>query len=164
MRQKSPSKFLEQLRVLVRHEVEFIVVGGVAAVFEGAPIVTLDLDVVYRLSPENVTRLAAALEEIHATYNDPAGRHIVPDANKLSSIKLHLLLTDLGGLDVLRSIADDQSYEDLLARSSEYDVAGMRLRVLNLKAVIESKEFANRDKDRAVLPVLRRTLEMKEAQ
>ena len=164
MRERSASKFLDQLRVLVRYEVEFIVVGGVAAVFEGAPIVTLDLDIVYRLSPENVPRLAAALEEIHAVYNDPAGRRIVPDATKLNTIKLHLLLTDLGGLDVLRSIGDGQAYEDLLPQSSEYEVEGMRLRVLNLESIIESKEFANRDKDRAVLPILRRTLKIKESQ
>jgi hypothetical protein len=31
-------------RVLVAHEVEFIVVGGVAAVLQGAPITTQDLD------------------------------------------------------------------------------------------------------------------------
>ena len=164
MHEKSASKFLEQLLVLVSYEVEFIVVGGVAAVFEGAPVVTLDLDIVYRLSPENVPRLAAALEEIHAVYNDPAGRRIVPDVTKLNTIKLHLLLTDLGGLDVLRSIGDGQTYEDLLSRSSEYEVEGMRLRVLNLKSIIESKEFANREKDRAVLPILRRTLKIKESQ
>ncbi len=164
MRERSASKFLEQLRVLVVHGVEFIVVGGVAAVFEGAPIVTLDLDIVYRQSLENNARLATALEEINALYDDPAGRRIVPDVAKLATIKVHLLLTDLGGLDVLRSIADEQTYEDLLARTGEYEVEGMRLRVLNLETVIESKEFANRDKDRAVLPILRRTLELKDSQ
>ena len=149
---------------MVRHEVEFIVVGGVAAVFGGAPIVTLDLDIVYRLAPENNERLAKALEEVHALYNDPAGRRIAPDVGKLATIKIHLLLTDLGGLDVLRAIADEQTYEDLLPRTSEYELEGMRLRVLDLESVIESKEFANRDKDRAVLPILRRTLELKESQ
>ncbi len=53
MQEESPNRFLEQLRVLVRHEVDFIVVGGVAAVFEGAPIVTLDLDIVYDPSPRD---------------------------------------------------------------------------------------------------------------
>jgi len=49
----------------------------------------------------------------------------------------------------------------LLDRSFEYEVAELRLRVLDLETVIETKELANRDKDRAVLPILRRTLEFK---
>ena len=53
MQEESPNRFLEQLRVLIRHRVDFIVVGGVAAVFEGAPIVTLGLDIVYDPAPEN---------------------------------------------------------------------------------------------------------------
>ena len=161
MREKSPSRFLEQLRILVRHDVDFIVVGGVAAVFEGAPIVTLDLDIVYHPADQNISRLAAALKEINAVYNDPAGRTIVPDITKLATINVHLLVTDLGGLDILRSIAKELEYEDLLDRSSEYELAGMRLRVLSLEAIIESKEYADREKDRAVLPILRRTLELK---
>lgn len=89
MRERSPSKFLEQLRVLVRHEIDFIVVGGVAAVFEGAPIVTLDLDIVYDRSTENIPRLEAALRELNALYDDPAGRRIVPDTLKLETLGLH---------------------------------------------------------------------------
>ncbi len=54
---KSPNRYLDQLRVLVGHEVEFIVVGGVAAILEGAPISTFDLDIVYRRSDENNARL-----------------------------------------------------------------------------------------------------------
>ena len=72
MPEESPNKFLQQLQVLIRYEVDFIVVGGVAAVFEGAPIITLDLDIVYDRSPENNPRLAAALRELKATYKDLA--------------------------------------------------------------------------------------------
>lgn len=107
-------KFLGLLRVLLHHGVDFFVVGGVAAQLEGAPILTLDLDVVYAKTPENLDRLLAALRELKARYRDPAGRHIEPDKEKLE-----------------------------------------------LAAVIETKEQANRDKDRAVLPVLKQTLAMK---
>lgn len=161
MQDASPNKFLQQLQILVHHEIEFIVVGGVAAVFEGAPIITLDLDIVYDPSPTNNERLAAALRELNAIYRDPAGRRIVPDRPKLDKMKRHLLLTDLGGLDVLTTIGQDRTYQDLIGRSSKYEVAGMHLQVLNLEAIIESKAFANREKDRAVLPILNRTLELK---
>ncbi len=154
-------RFLDILRILVRHEVEFVVVGGVAAILEGAPIATFDLDVVFHRTDGNNVRLAAALRELNAFYKDPAGRRIVPDLTKLATFRHHLLRTDLGPLDVLRRIGNELTYEVLIERSFEYEVAGLRLRVLGLEAVIESKEFADREKDRAVLPILRRTLELK---
>lgn len=58
----------ELLGVLVRHGMEFVVVGGVAAVLNGAPINTLDLDILHRRTPENVGRLLAALTELDATF------------------------------------------------------------------------------------------------
>lgn len=154
-------KFLGLLRVLLRHEVEFVVVGGVAAQLEGAPILTFDLDVLYQKSPENLFRLLGALQELKARYRDPAGRHIEPDATKLETLRMHLLLTDLGPLDVLSAIGAGLIYEDLVGRTLWYELKEIRVRVLELAAVIETKEQANRDKDHAALPVLRQTLALK---
>lgn len=154
-------RFLDILEVLTRHEVEFVVVGGVAAILEGAPVSTFDLDVVYRRSRTNNSRLATALSELNALYKDPAGRRIVPDVEKLDSINLHLLRTDLGPLDVLRHVGNRLVYDQLIDSSIEYEVGGLRVLVLNLETVIECKEIADREKDRAALPVLRRTLELK---
>jgi predicted nucleotidyltransferase len=56
------------------------------------------------------------------------------------------------------------SYEELLPRAKTVRVAGLEVRVLDLAAVIESKEEAGRDKDKAMLPVLRRTLEVRRAE
>ena len=156
-------KFLGLLRVLLRHGVQFFVVGGVAAQLEGAPILTFDLDVLYDKTPENLARLLGALRELKARYRDPAGRHIEPDAEKLATLRTHLLLTELGALDVLSAIGNGFTYQDLVARTIPYELGEERVLVLELAAVIESKEQANRDKDRAVLPVLRQTLAMKRA-
>jgi hypothetical protein len=154
-------RFLGLLRALLRHGVDFFVVGGVAAQLEGAPILTFDLDVLYDKSPENLARLLAALRELKARYRDPAGRHIEPDTEKLAALRLHLLLTELGPLDVLGSIGNGLTYQDLVGRTIQYQLGESQVRVLELAAVIETKEQANRDKDRATLPVLRQTLAMK---
>jgi hypothetical protein len=76
-------RFLGLLRTLLRHGVVFCVVGGVAAQLEGAPVLTLDLDVLYDKSADNLGRLLGALRELKAHYRDPAGRHIEPDMAKL---------------------------------------------------------------------------------
>src|SRR3954447_20788502 len=97
-------RFFDILKILDQHGVEFILVGGVAAILEGAPVSTFDLDVVVRPTPEDRQRLLGALDELHARYLDPAGRHIVPDAGKLETLRIHRLVTNLGPLDVLTSI------------------------------------------------------------
>ncbi len=81
-------KFVEILKVLARHDVEFIVVGGVAAVLAGAPISTFDLDVVHRKSKANHKELLAALDELDATYRDLQKRSIKPNLEKLNSFRL----------------------------------------------------------------------------
>jgi hypothetical protein len=49
------------IQTLVAHDVAFIVVGGMAAVLQGAPVHTIDLDIVYALSEANISRLELAL-------------------------------------------------------------------------------------------------------
>lgn len=159
-----PAEFLDVDRlfeVFARYEIEYIIVGGVAGVLAGSPIVTQDLDVVCNPSAENNLRLLEALKEIRAYYWDPAGRHIEPNLRKVETFKMHLLVTDFGRLDILRSIGAGLTYRDLLSRSYEYDVEGIRLRAIDLETLIETKEHANRPKDQYALPFLRQLLEMK---
>lgn len=155
--------FLELLRSLERHGVDHVVVGGVAAILEGAPIATLDLDVVYRDDSGNLTRLAAALAELGAIYRDPAGRRIEPTAERLRDNRVNLLETRLGLLDAMQEIGAGWRHADLVGRSHVLRVGELTVRTLDLSAIIESKRVADRDKDRAMLPVLTRTLELRDS-
>ncbi len=103
----------------------------------------------------------AALREVDAIYRDPAGRHIVPDVERLLAGKIHLLETRSGYLDVLTAIGAGLTFEDLEPRSISMEVAGLTVKVLDLAVVIETKEHANRPKDRAVLYELRETLRLR---
>lgn len=154
-------RFFDILKGLCQREVDFIVVGGVAAILEGAPVSTFDVDVMHRQDDENHRRLLLALTDLEARYRDPAGRHLVPDLSKLESFRLHQLLTKFGPLDILTKIAPDRSYDTLIDQTVLHEIDGLQIRVLGLAAVIDSKAHAGRDKDRAVLHVLRRTLELK---
>jgi predicted nucleotidyltransferase len=152
--------FAAILRVLVEHGVDFIVVGGVCGVLHGAPIATFDLDVVHSRTSENVDRLLAALEALDARYRGQGQRRIKPQRSHLSSPGHQLLITQAGPLDLLGVIGDGLTYPDLLTQSAEMEVgSGIRIRVLNLDALVTIKEELGREKDKAVLAVLRRTLE-----
>lgn len=55
--------FRELLRRLSSSKVEFILVGDVAAIVHGSSRLTVDLDVVYRRTPENIDRVVAAFAD-----------------------------------------------------------------------------------------------------
>jgi hypothetical protein len=149
---------LEILRRLAAGKVEFIVVGMAAGVLRGAPVTTVDLDIVHRREAENVSRLLAALRELEAIYrHDPRG--LRPEASHLLSPGHQLLATKHGDLDCLGTVGRTQSYEDLLDHSPELELSqGLAVRVIDLTTLIELKEQTGRPKDLAALPVLRATL------
>jgi hypothetical protein len=157
-------RFRETLEVLDRHHVECILVGGVAAVLQGVPISTLDTDIVYRRTADNVERLVAALRQLEAIYRDPAGRRIEPDAARLAAGGHHLLKTRFGPLDVLATIGANRTYEDLEPYVARYTLEGMSILLLDLRVIIETKEQAGRSKDLLALPVLRETLRLRDAE
>jgi hypothetical protein len=151
--------FTAVLRVLVKHGVDFLVVGGVGAVLQSAPITTFDLDVVHSTEPANIARLVAALEDLDAHYRLQPEKKLRPDETHLSSPGHQLLMTRFGPLDVLGSIGKGRRYADLLPHSIEMDVAmEVRVRVLNLETLIATKQEAGQEKDLAALPVLRSAL------
>ena len=81
-----------------------------------------------------------------------------PDASGLAGTGHHLLQTRCGPVDVLGAIGRGRTYEDLLSDSAAIDLDGLTIRVLGLAALIQTKEEAGRDKDRAVLELLRQAL------
>jgi hypothetical protein len=152
------------IRILRKHQVDCIIVGGVCGTMHGAPLSTFDLDLVHSRTPENTERLKAALTELQAFYRFHPKR-IEPKAEHLQSDGHHLFTTTLGSLDALGTIDDNLGYEELLPDSVEAELeAGLVVRILTLEKLIEIKEKAGRDKDRAAMPVLRRTLEERNKQ
>jgi predicted nucleotidyltransferase len=158
-----PGRFdpAELLRTLLDHGCRFVVVGGVAGTLAGSPVATRDLDLVYDRSPDNLDRLIAALTILEARYKDPAGRRVVPDAARLLTIRVSLLTTNRGDLDLLRLIGKDLEYEHLLDRTVDYDLGELRVQAIDLETLIEAKEYADRPKDRYALPFLRELLRLK---
>ncbi len=152
------ARYAEVLRRLAANDVEFIVVGLMAGVLRGAPVMTADLDLVHRRNAENVSRLLHVLGGLDATYrHDP--RRLRPAESHLMSPGHQLLVTTHGDLDCLGTVGNGRGYEDLLDRAPELQIGdGLAVRVIDLPTLIELKESAGRPKDLAALPVLRATL------
>jgi hypothetical protein len=149
---------LELLRRLTAGKVDFVVVGMAAGVLRGAPVTTLDLDIVHQREAGNVSRLLGVLSEIDAVYRHDT-RGLRPQVSHFMSPGHQLLTTRFGDLDCLGTVGNEQSFEDLVARAPTLELsAGVDVRVVDLPTLIELKERAGRPKDLAVLPVLRATL------
>jgi hypothetical protein len=134
-------------------------VGGLAAVLNGAPVQTYDVDIVYLGTPDNMERLLKVLASLDAVFRIQPERRLRPTASHLSGSGHLNLLTRNGPLDLLATIGRNLTYADLLPHCSEMDVSdGIRIRVLDLETLIELKEELAGDKDLAVLPILRQTL------
>ena len=155
----SPDDLSSLVVRLAEARIEFVLVGGLAAVAQGAPLTTHDVDIVHRREPENVDRLLALLTSLNARYRGrPRGADLRPSSTILLGSGHSLLMTDLGPLDVLGAIEGGRAYEDLLDHAVELDVAGHPVRVLSLAAIADLKRGSNHPKDRYVLAILDETL------
>ena len=152
------------LRILRSHDVAFVVVGGVAARLRGAPLLTQDVDITPERTPDNIGRLAAALEEMEArlrSASEPDGVEFLFDADLLATKPLWTLTTTYGDLDLVLEPAGFTGFEELADGASPLRVArqpDLYVEVASLSDVIASKEAAGREKDLAALPLLRTTL------
>ncbi len=135
------------LRALAGADVEFIVVGGAAATTHGAARLTLDLDVVYRRTPENLGRVVSCMDGLEPYLRGaPPGLPFRWDLDTLRRGLNFTLDTRAGAIDFLGEIAGG-TYESLLSDTDVVNVFGVECRCLGLERLIQVKRAAGRPKD-----------------
>jgi hypothetical protein len=152
----------ELFAVLDRHQVEYVLIGGLAAVLHGSPLPTVDADICPARDPNNVERLAAALQELEARLRTPDAPEGVPfpiEPAFLGQLETVNLVTRRGDLDVAFKPAGTAGFDDLRRAAQSITIGSLTVRVASLDDVIRSKEAANRAKDRRALPMLRQLRE-----
>jgi hypothetical protein len=146
------------LEGLVLAGVDFILVGGLATVVQGAPVTTMDVDIVHSQSPENIAKLLGYLTSIEAFHRRPDDKLIKPQVGDISGKGHALFTTRLGPIDVLAVIEDGKAYGDLLEHTVEIEFRNRPIRVLDLEMLVQLKKNSPDPKDRQRLPVLEETL------
>lgn len=144
------------LRTLVEHDVEFCVIGAVAAWLQGNPTVTLDVDVMPRRDLDNAERLAGALNALGARPTGDDQPVELEGANFLGW-RTQRFETEAGPLDVVPHAAAIGAFEDVA--TIELTLGDFAIRVITIDDVIASKEELGRPKDTAALPALYATRE-----
>jgi hypothetical protein len=149
------------LEALVRHQVEFIVIGGLAAAAHGSILPTFDIDITPSRSKENLGRLSAALRELGARIRTDAVEGGLPfdhDADSLTAAGVWNLVTPHGDLDISFVPNGTEGYADLARGAERQPFFGAVVPIASLEDIIRSKQAANRPKDQRALPVLREIL------
>ena len=136
------------IRLLGQHQVNYVLIGGLAAVTHGASLVTQDIDLCYAREPKNLNRLATALAQVHARLRgaDP-DLPFTLDSRTLAAGDAFTLATDIGPVDIIATPAGTSGYEDLARTAETFDVFGYRVLVASIDNLITMKRAAGRPKD-----------------
>jgi len=145
-------------RVLIEHDVRFVVIGGVAARLHETGYATVDVDICPSNAETNLVNLSRALRELGARLRiegDESGVRFDPHPDALRQVATMTLITDQGPLDLCFEPAGfPDGYEDLVDQSTTIVVAAVDVPVASLADVVASKRAAGRPKDIVVLPAL----------
>ena len=139
---------------LKKRRLSAVLIGNAAAALQGSPVTTMDLDFMFRKTPANLAKLKRLADDLDAVVMRP----FYPASG------LYRIVRDRDGLqlDFMSKVDGIRSFESLRARASRVEFRGAELLVADLRDIIRSKEAADRPQDRAVLPVIRRTLDEQE--
>jgi hypothetical protein len=140
---------------LAKHRLDAVLIGNAAAALQGSPVTTLDLDFMFRKTPANLAKLKRIAADL--------GADLVTPHYPASGLYRVVRGEDGLQLDFMSTIDGIRSFEGLRSRSSTVRFGRDALRVASLADIIKSKEAAGRPQDRAVLHVLRKTLDEKAA-
>ena len=136
------------LGVLARHEVRFVVIGGIAASLQGSTTITNDFDICYARDQENLERLTAALKELRATLRgvrEPVAFRL--DARTLKAGLNFTFDTSYGPFDCLGAASGSFDYEQLMGNADAMSLVGTNVSVASLDDLIRMKRAAGRNKD-----------------
>lgn len=151
-------------RVLLRHGVRFVVIGGVAGRQWGSPLITHDTDICYERTAANYQALVSALKEMNATLRGaPAGLPFQLDAKTIAFGDSFTFETTMGPLDCLGTPSGTSGYPDLMKSATQVEIDdGVSVYFCSLDDLMRMKRAANRPKDRIELEILAAVKEERE--
>jgi hypothetical protein len=140
------------LEPLVRHGVDFVLIGGMAGIAHGSNYPSFDLDIVYSRGRANIGRLVMALTELGVRLRGaPSDPPFVLDQRTIENGANFTFVTPHGDLDVLGDVAGLKSFGELVSDAEEKEIAGLPVKVASIDHLIAMKRAASRPKDKLMV-------------
>jgi hypothetical protein len=160
---------MEQLTEILRRlhdaKVEFSLIGGLASRHYGVTLVTEDVDICARFTPENLRRVEIALKDFHPRHRLTANNLPFELTEELCSVLKNIYLTtDLGILDCLSQVAGVGDFDAVLRQSELKEFPFGRSYVLKIDALIQAKQAVGRQRDLITVEQLKAIKEKNEQQ
>ena len=133
------NRLLDVFKSFQRHEVKYVVIGGVASVLHGVPRATFDLDILIEASAENAERLLAALTD--AGFGTAA----LTDAQDVVTHEI-TVFNDRVRIDV-QTWTPGLSFQDAWRRRKTVTYQGQDFFIVSREDLIASKRAAGREVD-----------------
>jgi predicted nucleotidyltransferase len=144
---------------------EFVVIGGLCAVYHGVPVATFDLDICCPFGEENVRKIESAVKDLNPVHRLTANKlPLEQTRSSFKDLKNVYLQTDLGKLDCLSEVTGLGGYKQVLQQSILHTMSFGQFRMLNLDALIAAKSAAGRQKDLDAVRLLQAVKERKAQQ
>ncbi len=136
------------LRLLIHSPVDFVLVGGFAAVLHGSNQTTRDIDICILYSSDQIQQLREILRPFHPCFRMSDKKESFLEVPKdLSQKQDFHLETDIGILDVVSHVEGVGGYYDVLKNSEEVEMYGGKCRLISLDDLIKSKKSLGRHRD-----------------
>jgi hypothetical protein len=158
------TEFEQPIQILCDHEVDFVIIGGLAAILHGSAYNTNDLDIFFSRASSNLTKIKRALAPFHPRPRGfPPDLPFVWDEATLRNCSVLTLKTDLGDIDFLAEVSGLGPYEEVKSRANLVEAFERRVLVIDIRSLIRAKRAAGRVKDLSVIPELESLLEAEES-
>ncbi len=145
----------ELTRRLIEARVEFVLVGGFAAIAHGVLRATRDVDICCRFSEDNLMRIQRAVSDLHPVHRPRMDLPLALTPAQCASLKNLYLQTDLGILDCLGEIKAVGNFDEVSRHAVELELPIGKCRVIDLDTLIVAKEAMDRDHDRITVKDLK---------
>jgi predicted nucleotidyltransferase len=151
------------LKVLLENDVDFVLIGGFAAVVHGSTSVTQDIDICAAITEEQISKLRNILKEYNPWHRMDLDKQLsfLEHPKSVEGVKNIYLQTDLGVLDILSETQPAGDFKTIKKHSIEVPLYGHNCRVISINDLLKVKETMKRPKDLQVAEELKKIIDIK---
>jgi hypothetical protein len=155
--------FFTLLKKLSQNRVDYVIIGGFACIAHGCTYVTQDVDICLDFNADNLLRLQKALTGLHPVHRmTPKKLKLRLTKENCKQYKNLYLDTDIGQLDCISFVQGAGDFQQVKTKSVTIEIDKIRVLVLNVDAIIESKKILNREKDAQAINQLKTIKKLKD--